>query len=175
MKKLLILFTVFITTQFSYAQKKQAVNVFLHGQASFMPYGLFKEYTGAGFGAGLQAVLNSKHKLKPQLDATVHFFSTNKILFVFENGQTTGPQGMFTTIFPGFVYTPGNRLELALSAGPSFDDDGTDFGIKPYVAYYLGKKKSLNVNTSLTHLFSPNQFSKKNTGIISAGIAVKLF
>lgn len=175
MKKLCLFSLLTAAALFAIAQKKQPVNIYLHGQAGFMLYGLFKNYTGAGFGAGLQASLHSNRKLRPQLEITANLFSTNKILFVFENGQTTGPKQSITTLFGGFIYEPADRFELALSAGPAFDDDGTDFGIKPYAAYYLGRKKTVKAHTSLTHIFSPNRFSKMNTGIISAGIAIKLF
>lgn len=175
MKKLFFLSILLTAALLTYAQKKSTINTYLHGQAGFVPYGLFSGFTGGGFGGALQATCQLKSKLKPQLDVSANLFSINKILFVFENGETTGPKQSVITIFGGINYEPSKKFELALSAGPAFDDDGTDFGIKPYVAYYLGRKKIVKVHSSLTHLFSPNQYSKKNSGVFNAGLAVKLF
>jgi hypothetical protein len=175
MKRLFFLSIVLAVALLTNAQHKSAINTYLHGQAGFVPYGLFSSFTGGSFGGALQATYQLKSKLKPQLDISANLFSINKILFVFENGETTGPKQSIITVFGGFNYEPLKHFELAFSAGPAFDDDGTDFGIKPYVAYYLGRKKIVKIHTSLTHLFSPSQYSKKNSGVFNAGFAIKLF
>lgn len=175
MKKFFIFSLFFTLSLTTIAQKKQFANVYLSGQVSEMVYDLFKKYTFTGFSAGAQILFNTKHRLKPQIDVTGSLFSTNKILLVFADGTTTGPRQSIATIFAGLVYEPVKRLETGLSAGAAFHDDGASIGIKPYIAYYTGKKKVIKAYTSLTHIFKPYPFSAKNTGIISAGVAVKLF
>ncbi len=175
MKKFLILLQFSAIISAASAQKKQFANAYLSGQISEKVYDLFKKNTFIGFGAGMQLQLNAKHRLKPQIDVTGNFFSINKILFVFADGTTTGPKQFVATIFAGLVYGPVNKFETGVSAGPAFHDDGTSIGIKPYIAYYLGKKKVVKAYTSLTHIFKPYPFSERNTGIISTGLAVKLF
>lgn len=175
MKKFLLVSILLAAVLLTNAQNKSTINTYLHGQAGFVPYGLFSGFTGGGFGVALQATYQLKSKLKPQVDVSANLFSINKILFVFENGETTGPKQSVITIFGGVNYEPLKHFELAFSAGPAFDDDSIDLGIKPYVAYYLGRKKIVKVHTSLTHLFSPNQYSKQNSGVFNAGLAIKLF
>jgi hypothetical protein len=175
MKEFFILSLFFTASLTAIAQKKQFANGYLCGHVTEMVYDLFKKYTFTGFGAGAQIHFNTKHRLKPQIDVAGSLFGTNKILLVFADGTTTGPKQFVATIFAGLVYEPAKRLETGLSAGPAFHDDGTSIGIKPYIAYYLGKKKVIKAYTSLTHIFKPYSFSEKNTGIISAGLAVKLF
>lgn len=162
-------------TLFTVAQKKLVPSLFLYGQGGAVAYDRFKDFTGGSFGAGLQMRFNTKNKLRPQIDAAANLFSTNKILFVYENGDEGGPKQFVATVFGGIIYEPVNRFELALSAGPAFHDYGTDIGIKPYAAYYLGKKKIIKAHTSITHIFSVNLYKKKNLGIINAGIAIRLF
>lgn len=82
---------------------------------------------------------------------------------------------MVATITGGFAYQPVSRLELCLGAGPAFIEEGTSFGIKPAAAFYTGRKKTVKLHASLTHLFSPGRFSKSDTGIIDAGLAIKFF
>ena len=175
MKKLFIFLFFWIVSLSTAAQKKNAVNSFLYGQANLMAYDWLSGFTGGGVGLGLQLSVHSKNKLKPLLDVSANLFSINKILFIFENGQTGGPKQTVATGFVGFFYEPVKRFEIAICAGPAFHDDGTDFGIKPYAAYYLGKKKIIKAHVSLTHIFVRNNLYNSNTGIASAGLAIKLF
>jgi hypothetical protein len=175
MKKLFLFSLLMVAVLFSVAQKRESINIFLQGQGSFIAYDRFKGFTGGGLGGGVQLVLTPKKKFKLQIDAAATLFSINKILFIYENGDEGGPKQSVATIFAGFIYEPLNRFEVAFSAGPAFHDYGTGLGIKPYAAFYLGKKKIVKVHTSLTHIFSTNLYSKRNTGIINAGLAVKLF
>lgn len=175
MKKLLLFSLLSSMALFTVAQKKLPLNLLLHGQGGAVAYDRFKGFTGGSFGAGLQMCLCTKSKLRPQMDVAANLFSINKILFVYENGDEGGPKQFVATVFGGIIYEPLNRFELALSAGPAFHDYGTDLGIKPYAAFYLGKKKIIKAHTSLTHIFSVNLYKKKNLGIINAGLAIKLF
>lgn len=175
MKKFLLFSLLAIMTLFTVAQKKLPLNLFLHGQGSIIAYDVFKQFSGGGAGIGFQSCLKSKNKLKPQIDACINLFSINKILILFENGEKTGAKGVVGSIMGGLVYEPINRAELAFAAGPAFHIDGVDLGVKPYVAYYTGKNKVLKVHASLTHIWGQHKYYNKNTGIISAGLAIKLF
>jgi hypothetical protein len=171
-----LFFLIFITTtQFAICQKKQPVNLFLTGQTSFIAYDQFIGFSGGGFGAGLQTVFNINHKLKAQIDVSANLFSIIKVAFILPDSTVTGAKQSITTIFGGFVYEPVNRFEAGLSCGLASHDDGTDFGIKPCVAYYLGKKKIIKAHASLTHIFVRNKWYNSNTGVINAGLAIKLF
>jgi hypothetical protein len=175
MKKVFIFLQFAAIVSVASAQKKQSVNLFVSGYASNMIYDEFSGFTFTGLGAGIQLHLNAAHKLKPQIDVAGNLFPINKIAFILPDGSISGPKQSVATIFAGFVYEPLNRLETGLSTGPAFHDDGTDIGIKPHLAYYLGKKKIIKAHASFTHIFVHNQFSNYNTGIINAGLAVKLF
>lgn len=175
MKKVTFFALLFLGVIHVAAQNKRFVNTYLSGHVNKMIYDQFSGFTSTGFGAGIQLQLNAKHKLKPQIDITGNLFSINKILFVFPDGTKAGPKQSVATIFAGLVYEPVSRLETGFSAGPAFYNDGTGIGIKPYIAYYMGKKKIVKSQISLTHIYVNNDFYTKNTGIISAGIALKLF
>ncbi len=175
MKKFIVLLFFSTIILAAVAQKKQFVNVFLSGQASEMVYDEFGIFVFTGLGAGIQLHLNATHKLKPQIDLTSNLFPINKIAFILPDGTVSGPKQSVATIFAGLVYAPAHRFETGLSAGPAFHVDGTDFALKSYVAYYLGKKKIIKAHASHTHIFVRNKFSNSNTGIINAGLAVKLF
>jgi hypothetical protein len=175
MKKLSTIFFFILSSFALNAQKKQVFTGYFSAGANIMAYDRFINYTHAGIGAGLQVYHNSKHKLKPQLDISGNLFSSNKILFVFEDGQTTGPKQFILTTFAGFVYTPLKYIELGITAGPSFVEHNVHAGVKPSVGYYFGKKNIVKANVSLTHIFERDDFSKKNSGFISFGFAAKLF
>jgi hypothetical protein len=157
------------------AQKKQLFTGYISAGANIMAYDRFITFTHSGAGLGLQLYRNSKHKLKPLLDITGSLFSINKILFVFEDGQTTGPKQFVLTTFAGFVYAPVKNIEAGITAGPSFVENNVYAGVKPYIGYYFGKKNIVKANVSLTHIFERDKFSKKNSGFISFGFALKLF
>jgi hypothetical protein len=175
MKKLSILLLFLGLATFVQAQKEKRLSGYFSAGANIMAYDRFIEFTHAGAGAGLQLHYTINPKLKAQFDATVSLFSINKILFLFENGQTAGPKQFVFTTFAGLVYSPVKRTEAGISAGPSFVEDDVYAGIKPCIGYYFGKKERVKALASLTHIFEKNSISKKNTGFVSFGIAVKLF
>jgi hypothetical protein len=175
MKKTSILLLFLGLAAFGKAQKKTALSGYFSAGANTMAYDRFIEFTHWGAGAGLQLHYTINQKLKAQIDATISLFSINKILFVFENGQTAGPKQFVFTTFAGLVYSPAKKTEAGISAGPSFLEDAVYAGIKPYIGYYFGKKERVKAQASLTHIFEKNSISKKNTGFVSFGFAVKLF
>lgn len=175
MKKLSTIFFFVLGSLAINAQKKQLLTGYFSAGANIMAYDRFISYTHSGVGAGLQVYYNSKHTLKPQLDISGNLFSSNKILFVLDDGQTTGPKQFVLTTFAGFVYTPVKYMEIAVTAGPSFVENNVYAGVKPGIGYYFGKKKIVKANASLTHIFERDVFSKKNSGFITIGCAVKIF
>lgn len=160
---------------FVQAQKKQPLSACFSAGANIMAYDRFIEFTHSGAGAGLQLHYIISPKLKAQFDASGSMFSITKILFVFENGETTGPKQFVFTTFAGLLYAPIKKSEVGISAGPSFLESGAYAGIKPYIGYYFGKKEIVKAQASLTHIFEKNNVSKKNTGFINFGLAVKIF
>ena len=175
MKKLSIFFLFTLVASATNAQKKQLLGGYIFAGANIMAYDRFINYTHSGVGAGLQICYNTKHKLKPQLDIAGSLFGINKILFVLENGQTSGAKSIVLTTFAGFVYAPIKNIEASLSVGPAFVEDGVYPGFKPCVGFYFGKKNIIKAQASLTHIFERDGFSKKNSGFISFGFALKLF
>ena len=175
MKKLSLFFFFTLAALAANAQKKQLFAGYISAGANIMAYDRFIKFTHSGAGAGLQLHYTINPKLKAQFDATASLFSINKILFVFENGQTAGPKQFIFTTFAGLVYSPIKKIEAGISAGPSFVDGGVYAGIKPYISYYFGKKERVKAQASLTHIFEKNSISKKNSGFISFGFALKLF
>lgn len=175
MKKINLFICFLLAFVFAQAQKQHVLRGYLYSGINIMVYDRFSGFTHAGACAGLQLQYIINKKLKVQLDATGGLFSINKILFVLENGETIGPKQSVFTTFAGIVYSPVKKVEMSLSAGPSFIETGIYAGVKPYVGYYLGKREKTKAFASLTHIFEKNSISKKNSGFISFGVAVKLF
>jgi len=174
MKKTSFLFFFFLITAAAQAQKKQLFTGQISAGANIMAYDRFIDFTKAGAGAGLQLGYTLHPKLKAQFDITGSMFSVNKILFVFENGQTAGPAQFVLTTMAGLVYKPFKSVETVLAAGPSFLGGGVYAGIKLYLGYYFGKNETVKAYASLTHVFEKNSISKKNMGFISFGLALKI-
>lgn len=175
MKKaiLFFLFTGFAAAACS--QKKQPFSGHVSAGGNIMAYDRFIKYTHPGAGAGFQLCYAMHAKLKAQLDVTSSMFSTNKITFILENGEITGPTEFVFTAMAGLVYAPVKKVETGIAAGPSIVKGAAYPGIKPYLGYYFGKKQHVKSFVSLTHVFEKNSISKKNMGFISAGLSLKLF
>jgi hypothetical protein len=175
MKRLSILLLFLGFTSFVQAQKKKHLSGYFSAGFNTMAYDRFIEFTHSGAGVGLQFQYAINSKLKAQFDATGSLFSINKVIFMFENGETAGPKQFIFNTFAGLVYSPVKKIETGISAGPSFIEGDVYAGIKPYVGIYFGKKEIVKAEASLTHIFEKNSISKKNSGFISFGFALKLF
>jgi hypothetical protein len=175
MKKASMLLLLLTLNVLAGAQQKNTFSGYLFAGANGMAYDRYISFTHVGPGVGLQVGYTINPTLKIQLDAAASSFIINKILFVFPDGQTAGPKQFIFTSFAGIVYAPVKKVEAGLSAGPSFIEGAVYAGFRPYISYYPGKKDRIKALLSLTHIFEKNSISKKNTGFISFGLAVKIF
>lgn len=156
------------------AQKKSPVSLHLAARVNIMTYDRLKRYVHAGAGTGVQLYYNNKKKVKPLFELNIDVFSTNKILLVFEDGSTGAPKSTVATVLAGVAFQPVKNFETGVVAGPSFVQGNVYAGVKPFIACYFGKRQTVKAFTSLTHVFERDRISKKNSGFISAGLAVKI-
>ena len=175
MKKTSLLFLFIGLTAAACSQKKQPFSGHIAVGANIMAYDRFIQYTHAGAGAGVQLCYAIRPKLKAQFDISGSMFSTNKILFVFENGETAAPAEFVLATMAGLVYSPVKNVETGIAAGPSFVEGAAYAAVKPCLGYYFGKRQRVKSLVSLTHVFEKNSISKKNMGFISTGLSLQLF
>ncbi len=129
-----------------------------------------------GIGLGTSIYLNSKSKLNPMIEFTADtYIADDKVGRVNQDGTDAEDLGSMVNLFAGITYSLNRTAYLEFTAGPSFINRHTFFGIKPTLHFYFSAKKSWAGKISYINIFNRDSETKDDFGTISFGIGVKIF
>ncbi len=118
-----LLFTIFAFLQMHavIAQKQEhLIAAYLSFHVDHGLYDRTLSNNSTGFGAGLQAYLNSDKHFKPNLEINTDIFGGTKELYLTPDGKIIYAKDELLNVWLGAAYIPENNFFTGLSAGPSF-------------------------------------------------------
>ncbi len=176
MKKLIT--SVFLCFLFLYssAQEQKKLSGYLFIQYNNTIYDAAKGNNPWGVGPGLQFFLNSKSKFKLTIELTADtYLEDDKVFRMETNGKPIDDLGSMVNIFFGSTYHPSESIFFSFTAGPSFINGNTYFGIKPSVNFHFSRNQRWTGKISYINIFNRDQSTKEDFGSISFALGIKLF
>ncbi len=173
MRKLVILTVSCFLTLNILGQQSKKVSLFFNLQANKTLYDRVMPNAN-GAGAGLELFLNTSTKFKPILEFNWDVFSTSDVM-IFQDGNELVKKRSVPYVFIGTSYNPLKRLYFTFTFGPSFINSEVYLGIKPCVAYYIGRKERFTAKISLTNIFERDDAGNEPFGYMNFGLGVRLF
>ena len=158
------------------AQVQRKVSVYLFAQYNNTIYDVTTGNNPWGIGPGLQAFFNNKTKFKPTIEFTSDtYLEDDKVLGLTTNGKPMQDLGSMVNFFVGSSYHPAQTIHFSLTAGPSFINGSTYFGIKPSFGFHFSNNQRWAGKLSFINIFNRGELTKKDFGSISFAIGLKLF
>lgn len=174
MKHFFIIPVLFTAVQ-GYSQKARNVSTFALFQVNSTTQDRTQRNNSGGFGFGLQAFLNTKAAIKPTLEVNGDFFAGTKDLLLTADGRIVEAKQTTSGIYTGPSFHFSNRAFVAATAGATFYNHATHFGIRPSAGLYVTSKKRLMLKLSHTTVFQRDAISNEPFHYGSFALALKLF
>lgn len=158
------------------AQSNRKLTAYITGGYSETIYDHAAIYNPRALGLGIQAIGNTKGKLKPiaALSADA-FISTYKVYITDLNGEPLEDVPAAYSLFVGGAYTVSKKVFVAATCGPSFINGKRYFGVKPSIGFYPGKAKKTITTLSFTNIFNREPVTKQDFGFATVTLGIKLF
>lgn len=129
-----------------------------------------------GFGLGLQIFLNNKSHFKPTLEITGDLYpNMRKVLVLTASGKPIESKITVLNFFTGASFHPIRIGYISFLAGPSFINGKTYLGVEPSLGFYFSRNQQWWGKISFINVFQNDQSSAQDFGVVTVGIAVKLF
>jgi hypothetical protein len=154
----------------------QELSGFLWGRINSTVYDKTIENNTNGFGLGVQAFLDTKSNFKPTLEMTWDLYPKfRKLLILAPNGDPVESKIGVLSFFAGTSFHPVRIGYISFLAGPCFINRKAYLGIEPSLGIYFSRDQRWSGKISFRNVFQNDQSSTRDFGVVSVGIAVKLF
>ena len=173
MKKSCLLFALLMATIFCQAQQGVALYLSFQGNKTVTDRTLSNN--SGGVGLGIQALLNTKTAFKPMLEINGDYFGGTKELYMTTDGKIIKSKNEVVGIYAGPSFQPAGRLFFATTAGASFYNNKTHFGVRPSAGLFLSKNKKWLAKASYNLVFQRDDMGNEKFGYAGFGLAGNLF
>ena len=158
-----------------FGQADRPVSLYVSADVNHTLYDRTYSNNAVGFGAGLQLYVRTKTWVRPALDVSSYIYGGTKEMRVTADGRPIYAKDGVTSVYGGVYLQAAPRWFGSFTAGPSFFNGSTYFGIKPGVGYYLLKGRQLAAKISFTNIFQHDDISNENFGYYTVSFALKVF
>ena len=174
MKNIFFFFTIFIATN-SFSQAERKFSTFLSFQINKTLSDRTITNNSAGFGFGLQTLLNTKTRIKPTLEINADLFAGTKELYQTADGKPIDSKSGTIGVYVGSVFQLTENLFLSATIGTSIFNSKAYFGVRPSIGFYPSKRKKWMAKASFTDIFQRDNISNQSFSYMSFALALKLF
>jgi hypothetical protein len=174
MEGICLVFAFFMAT-LCYSQPQRNASFVLTFQGNKTTNDRTLSNNSAGIGFGLQAFLNTKTVFRPTLEINGDLFAGTKELRMTTDGRIIEGKSEVVSLYAGPSFNLAERLLISATAGTSFYNKKTHFGIRPSVGLFLSKNRKWMAKAAYTAIFQRDDVSNERFAYASFGIAGKLF
>lgn len=176
MKKLISPVLLCLLLMQASAQAKRKVSAYLFAQYNNTIYDATNGNNPWSVGPGLQVFFNTKTKFKPTIEFTADtYLEDDKVFRMETTGKPIDDLGSMVNLFVGSSYHPTQTTFFSITAGLSFINGNTYFGLKPSFGFYFSNNQRWMGKISFINIFNREELTKEDFGSMSFAIGLKLF
>ncbi len=155
------------------AQENKPFSVTLLGQANFGLYDETLTNNSFGLGAGLNMTYKMTNKVEALAELNADLFAGTKVLKIHSDGRIYEAKSGMVSIYAGPQFLLGNRFFASTTAGASFFNSNTHFGVRPSLGYHFSPNGRWMMKTSFTHIFNAEAISGNPFGYLSVALGFR--